>query len=234
MHPLRFCALPIAFVLVVVACGGAASSPSPSATATPQAPTAQTVVLTEWKVAVPATLKADQYAFAIQNGGTILHELLVFKSDLAPSAYPTDDSGTGAINEEGTGINLLSDGECQEGSTWEAAMCAAHYRLDHLFAFIDCNNQQADGSPKQVMDIEPIDKKWQAFGWDTQRVNGNDIGAIVDAIERAKQTTGKPHAIVLDTLMGKDVKLFEEREKNHFIRVEPSEWAKARTQLEES
>jgi len=131
-------------------------------------------------------------------------------------------------------FNLLSDGECQEGSTWEAAMCAAHYRLDNLFAFIDCNNQQADGPPKQIMNIEPIDQKWQAFGWDTQRVNGNDIHAITDAIARAKGTTGQPHAIVLDTLMGKGVRIFEEREKNHFIRVESSEWQQALAQLEEN
>lgn len=130
-------------------------------------------------------------------------------------------------------FNLLSDGECQEGSTWEAAMSAAHYKLDHLFAFVDCNNQQADGPPKQIMDIEPLDQKWRAFGWDTQRIDGNDISAIVAAIAKAKTVSGKPHAIILDTLMGKGVKMFEEREKNHFIRVEPVEWAKANIQLEE-
>lgn len=130
-------------------------------------------------------------------------------------------------------FNLLSDGELQEGSTWEAAMAAAHYRLDHLFAFIDCNDQQADGPPRQVMTIEPVHEKWEAFGWDTQRINGNDIRAIVDAIDLAKRNSGKPHAIVLDTLMGKGVHMFEERDKNHFIRVESDEWRLAREQLEE-
>jgi len=130
-------------------------------------------------------------------------------------------------------FNLLSDGELQEGSTWEAAMAAAHYRLDHLFAFIDCNDQQADGPPRQVLTIEPVHGKWEAFGWDTQRINGNDIRAIVDAIDLAKKNSGKPHAIVLDTLMGKGVRAFEEREKNHFIRVESDEWRLAREQLEE-
>jgi len=129
-------------------------------------------------------------------------------------------------------FNLLSDGELQEGSTWEAAMAAGHYRLDNLFAFIDCNDQQADGPPRQVLTIEPVHEKWSAFGWDTQRINGNDICAIVDAIDSAKKNSGKPHAIVLDTLMGKGVRAFEEREKNHFIRVEPSEWQSAREQLE--
>ena len=79
-------------------------------------------------------------------------------------------------------FNLLSDGECQEGSTWEAAMAGAHHRLENLFAFIDCNNQQADGPPSAVMGIEPIHQKWEAFGWHTQRVNGNDISAIAAAL----------------------------------------------------
>ncbi|MBS0633154.1 MAG: transketolase [Verrucomicrobia bacterium] len=131
-------------------------------------------------------------------------------------------------------FNLLSDGECQEGSTWEAAMAGAHHKLDNLFAFIDCNNQQADGAPSRVMGIEPIDKKWEAFGWHTQRVNGNDPAAILHALAAAKAAPGRPHAIVLDTLMGRGVPLFEQREKNHFIRVSPEEWTIARSQLEEA
>jgi len=130
-------------------------------------------------------------------------------------------------------FNLLSDGELQEGATWEAAMAASHYRLENLFAFIDCNNQQADGPPAQVLNVEPVHSKWESFGWDTQRINGNDIRAIVKALEAAKKIKDKPHAIVLDTLMGKGVLAFEQREKNHFIRVEPSEWKIAREQLEE-
>jgi transketolase len=131
-------------------------------------------------------------------------------------------------------FNLLSDGELQEGATWEAAMAASHHRLDKLFAFIDCNNQQADGPPSQVLNVEPVHSKWEAFGWDTQRIDGNSVAAIVHALEAAKLVKGKPHAIVMDTLMGKGVRTFEEREKNHFIRVEPSEWKIAREQLEEA
>ena len=129
-------------------------------------------------------------------------------------------------------FNLLSDGELQEGATWEAAMSAAHYKLDHLFAFIDCNNQQADGPPARVLTVEPVHSKWEAFGWDTQRIDGNDITAIVSALEAAKKVKGKPHAIVLDTLMGKGVPAFEKREKNHFIRVDADEWRSVREELE--
>ena len=131
-------------------------------------------------------------------------------------------------------INLLSDGECQEGSTWEAALAGAHHRLDHLIAIIDCNNQQADGAPSKVMGIEPLHEKWAAFGWHTQRVNGNDVAALLAAFAQIRATPGKPHALVVDTLMGRGVKAFEERAKNHFIRVAPEEWVLANRQLEES
>ena len=130
--------------------------------------------------------------------------------------------------------NLLSDGECQEGSTWEAALAGPHHRLGNLYAFIDCNNQQADGAPSAIMNIEPLHDKWAAFGWHTQRVNGNSIGELVAALDHAHGVADHPHAIILDTLMGKGVPLFEQREKNHFIRVEPQEWQAAHRQLEES
>jgi len=130
-------------------------------------------------------------------------------------------------------FNLLSDGECEEGATWEAAMAGAHYKLGNLYAFIDCNNQQADGPPSTIMNIEPLHKKWDAFGWHTQRINGNDVGAILEAIAVARKVEDRPHAIVLDTLMGKGVTVFEQREKNHFIRVDADEWSVARKQLEE-
>ena len=91
---------------------------------------------------------------------------------------------------------LLSDGELQEGVTWEAAMAGAHYGLDNLFAFIDCNDQQADGAPRDVLAVEPVAKKWSAFGWDAQRIDGNDVDAIVAAIDRARgEDERSPHAI---------------------------------------
>jgi transketolase len=129
---------------------------------------------------------------------------------------------------------LLSDGELQEGATWEAALAASHYCLDNLVAFIDYNNQQADGPTEKVMNVEPIVDKWTAFGWHTQRIDGNNIAAILAALEQTRIPQGKPHAVVLDTRMGKGVPLFEQRAKNHFIRVDATEWELARQQLEES
>ena len=129
--------------------------------------------------------------------------------------------------------NLLSDGELQEGATWEAAVSAGHFKLDNLVAFIDCNGQQADGPPARVMTVEPVEDKWRAFGWNALRIDGNDVPAIVDALAECHRVTGRPHAVVLDTRMGRGVRMFEEREKSHFIRVEPHEWELARRQLEE-
>jgi len=113
-------------------------------------------------------------------------------------------------------------------------MAGAHYRLDNLFALVDCNNQQADGPPATVMRVEPVPEKWSSFGWHVQRINGNDIASVVHAFEEAKKVKGRPHAIILDTLLGKGVPLFEQREKNHFIRVDAGEWELARQQLEKS
>ena len=147
----------------------------------------------------------------------------------APETTPGVEVTGGSL---GHGLTQ-SVGECQEGSTWEAAMAGAHHGLGNLFAFIDCNNQQADGPPAKVMGLEPLHKKWDAFGWHTQRIDGNAPAAILAALVAAKAVPDRPHAIVLDTLMGRGVALFEQREKNHFIRVEPEEWAVARRQLGE-
>ncbi|MEQ9724520.1 transketolase [Pseudomonas sp. WHRI 8822A] len=121
--------------------------------------------------------------------------------------------------------NLLSDGELNEGSTWEAAMSASHWKLDNLIALVDVNNQQADGYSSEVLAFEPIVDRWQAFGWFTQRVDGNDIGALVKAFDAARQHPGpQPRVIICDTRMGKGVPFLENREKTHFIRVDESEW----------
>jgi len=121
--------------------------------------------------------------------------------------------------------NLLSDGELNEGSTWEAAMSASHWKLDNLIAIIDVNNQQADGHSSEVLAFEPIVDRWQAFGWFTQRVDGNDIGALVTAFDAARNHQGaQPRVIICDTKMGKGVGFLETREKTHFIRVDENEW----------
>ncbi|WP_024694289.1 transketolase [Pseudomonas syringae] len=130
--------------------------------------------------------------------------------------------------------NLLSDGELNEGSTWEAAMSASHWKLDNLIAIIDVNNQQADGHSSEVLAFEPIVDRWQAFGWFTQRVDGNDLPALVAAFDAARQHPGaQPRVIICDTKMGKGVAFLETREKTHFIRVDEHEWDLALNNLDE-
>jgi transketolase len=120
---------------------------------------------------------------------------------------------------------LFSDGELDEGSVWEAIMAAAHHKLDNIIAIVDVNNQQADGPSTQVMGFEPLVDRLEAFGWHTQRVDGNDLDAVVKAFDAARDHgEPKPRMIIADTLMGKGVPFLEAREKNHFIRVEAHEW----------
>jgi transketolase len=124
--------------------------------------------------------------------------------------------------------NLFSDGELDEGSTWEAAMSAGSFKLDNLIGIVDVNNQQADGPSTKVLCFEPLGPKFEAFGWHVQRVNGNDIDALVEAFDTARELTEpKPRIIICDTKMAKGVPFLEERERNHFLRVEPDEWQKA-------
>lgn len=124
--------------------------------------------------------------------------------------------------------NSMSDGELDEGSTWEAAMSAAHHQLGNLITLVDVNRQQADGHSHEVLGFEPLADKWASFGWHVRHINGNDLGAVVHAFDEARALTRPvPRVILLDTLMGKGVPFLESREKNHFIRVEPGEWQQA-------
>src|SRR5207249_1378787 len=129
-------------------------------------------------------------------------------------------------------FNFLSDGELQEGATWEAAMAAGHYKLGNLVAFVGINNMQADGNVSCVITVEPVSDKWKAFGWHVQVVNGNAMEELVRALENARSLPDQPKVIVCYTLMGKGVPFIEVRPKAHFVRVEPQEWDLALDQLE--
>ena len=136
-------------------------------------------------------------------------------------------------------INFLSDGELDEGSTWEAAMGAHHHRLGNLTALVDINALQADGATDSVLRTEPVTEKWEAFGWYTQRVDGNDVGALLAAFDniasrsaaQGSAAQGQPSVILCDTKVGRGVPLLETREKAHFMRIEEHEWQICREQL---
>jgi transketolase len=128
---------------------------------------------------------------------------------------------------------LFSDGELDEGAVWEAAMSAGSYKLDNLIGIVDVNNMQADGPSKGVLNFEPLGPKFEAFGWDVQRVDGNDIDALVRAFDAARHGSApRPRIVVCDTKMAKGVPFLEARERNHFLRVEAEEWNLALEALE--
>ena len=124
----------------------------------------------------------------------------------------------------------FSDGELQEGSTWEAAMGAATFRCDNLVGLIDCNGIQADG-PVTVK-IDPVADKFTAFGWDTVEINGNDMEALVSALANARKQDARPKAIVMRTTPGFGVPTLMARERAHFVRVDNSEWDSLKAELE--
>ncbi len=104
---------------------------------------------------------------------------------------------------------IIGDGELQEGQIWEGAMTAAHYGLDNITAFIDNNGLQIDGFNKDVMNVEPIEDKWKAFGWHTISIDGHDLEQIEKAVEEAKSIKGKPTVIIAKTIKGKGVSFME-------------------------
>jgi transketolase len=105
--------------------------------------------------------------------------------------------------------SIHGDGELQEGSIWEAAMSAAHYKLDNLTALVDRNSVQIDGATKDVMEIEPLADKWRSFGWHVIHCDGHDHKEIINAYDEAKNFKGKPSVIIAKTVMGKGVKSIE-------------------------
>jgi transketolase len=130
-------------------------------------------------------------------------------------------------------FNLLSDGELDEGSTWEAALACAHHGLDNVTAIVDVNALQADGPTKGVLRTEPVTAKWEAFGWHAVRVDGNDIEALLAAFDGLREHRGSPAVVICDTRIGCGVPMLETREKAHFMQVEEHEWQLAREQLTE-
>ncbi|MDR2445533.1 MAG: transketolase [Spirochaetaceae bacterium] len=110
---------------------------------------------------------------------------------------------------------IIGDGESNEGQVWEGAMFAASQKLSNLIAFTDYNKQQLDGYTKDIIDLGELDAKWREFGWFTQRVDGHDIAALDNAIEKAQTQAERPSMIVMDTIKGKGCCFAEGIEKNH-------------------
>ena len=111
---------------------------------------------------------------------------------------------------------VMSDGECAEGSVWEAAMAAGNFKATNLTAFVDRNRFSLDGPTETLMRLEPLDKKFEAFGWRTLVIDGHDFDAILDAIETAKAETERPVMIIANTVKGKGVDFMEDKTAWHY------------------
>jgi len=128
---------------------------------------------------------------------------------------------------------LLSDGECNEGSIWEAAMLAAAQKVDTLTAIIDFNKWQATGRSQEVMALDPLAAKWEAFGWHAQEIDGHDFDAIDQALENARSVTTRPSVIVAHTVKGKGVSFMEDDNNWHYRTPNTDELAAALAELEQ-
>ncbi|MDO7787942.1 transketolase [Desulforamulus aquiferis] len=126
---------------------------------------------------------------------------------------------------------MLGDGEIQEGQVWEAAMAAAHYKLDNLTAFLDYNNLQIDGPVEEVMGVAPLADKWRAFGWQVIEIDGHDLAQILTAIEEAKATKGKPTMVIAKTVKGKGVCFMENQAGWHGNAPKPEQRDQALVEL---
>jgi len=127
---------------------------------------------------------------------------------------------------------MLGDGEIEEGEVWEAAMAAAHYKLDNVCAILDHNGLQIDGPNKEVMNPEPLEEKWRAFGWNVINIDGHNIGEILRALDEAETVKGKPTIIIAKTIKGKGVSFMENVVDFHGKAPTPEEGERALKELE--
>jgi transketolase len=130
-------------------------------------------------------------------------------------------------------FTLMSDGDCQEGQSWEAAMAAAHYEVPNLTAIVDYNHLQTDGTTEEVMDTGDVRAKFEAFGWDTVEIDGHDMNAVVDSLERSR-TVRRPAAIVCQTKKGRGVSFMEGRFGFHGKPPSPEQAEEAMAELEQT
>ncbi len=127
--------------------------------------------------------------------------------------------------------SMLGDGEIQEGMVWEALMAAAHYKLDNLLVFLDHNGLQIDGKITDVLSPEPVADKFRAFGFEVININGHDCTEIMQALEKGRQTKGKPTAIIAETIKGKSCSFMENQADWHGVAPNAEEVEKALAEL---
>lgn len=128
---------------------------------------------------------------------------------------------------------LMSDGECQEGSNWEAALFASHHKLDNLVAIIDYNKIQALGKTNEVLNLEPLVQKWEDFGWTVKEVDGHNFEEIEQSLSEIPFSQGKPSLLIAHTVKGKGISFLENTLLSHYKQLEEEEYKKAIKELEQ-
>lgn len=126
---------------------------------------------------------------------------------------------------------VLGDGEIQEGQVWEAAMAAAKYKLDNLVAFVDVNGLQIDGTTDEIMPMNPLTDKWQAFGWNVLEIDGHDFDEIEAALQKSREVKGKPTVVLAKTIKGRGISFMENNVAWHGHAPNNEEYYRARQEL---
>jgi len=191
------------------------------------------------------------YAVMAESGYFLVEELMTLrKMESRLQGHPIShrlpglDSSSGSLGQAfsvGVGIALagkldkkdykvyimLGDGELQEGQVWEAAMSCAHFGLDNVIAIVDRNRLQCDGDTEDIMALEPLRSKWEAFGWRVFDVDGHDLDSLLEVLKKARVVRGQPTVIIANTVKGKGVPLIEGNLKYHSAPLSPDELKKA-------
>lgn len=128
---------------------------------------------------------------------------------------------------------VISDGECDEGSTWEAALLASHHKLDNLTVIVDYNKFQSLGRPEEILNLEPLAEKWRSFGWGIQEINGHDFEEITNVFAKIPFDLNKPTCIIAHTIKGKGVSFMEDQLIWHYYSPDKDELITALSELEE-
>lgn len=134
-------------------------------------------------------------------------------------------------NEPGRTFVLLSDGECDEGSTWEAVMLAGHLKIDNLVAIVDYNKIQCYGQVKDVLDLEPFADKWRANNWEAVEVDGHNYNELISVLNNIPQRRGKPTAVIAHTVRGKGIPFMENKMEWYYFNVKPEDLDKTLSQI---
>jgi transketolase len=129
---------------------------------------------------------------------------------------------------------MMSDGECDEGSVWEAALIAPHHKLDNLIVIVDYNKIQSLGAVKEVIDLDPLTDKWRAFGWAVRELDGHDLPSIEKAVTQVPYEVGRPNCIVAHTVKGKGVSFMENKLLWHYRAPLGEDMTKALAELEQT